>query len=89
MIFLTWPLITSVSKGCVCPVGYIGNEDGKCVDLDECANFAHDCDLMANCINNFGSFECECINGYEGNGHTDSSGRLRSLQTILYKRCSH
>ena len=42
--------------------------DGKCVDHDECATFAHDCDIMANCINTIGAFECECINGYEGNG---------------------
>ena len=42
--------------------------DGKCVDHDECATFAHDCDIMANCINTVGAFECKCINGYEGIG---------------------
>ena len=60
-------LITSVSKGCVCPDGYKGDVDGKCVDHDECATFVHDCDIMANCINTIGAFNCECINGYEGN----------------------
>ena len=42
--------------------------DGNCVDHDECVTFAHDCDIMANCINTIGAFKCECINGYEGNG---------------------
>ena len=72
--------ITSVSKGCVCPLGYIGDEDDKCVDRDECANFEHNCDLMADCLNTIGSFECNCINGYEGNGLIKISQSLRSLE---------
>ena len=76
MITLSWPFITSVSKGCVCPDGYIGDVDGKCVDHDECATFTHDCDIMANCINTIGAFQCECINGYEGIGAVDIHSAL-------------
>ena len=54
--------------GCVCPDGYQGDGDGKCVDHDECVSFEHDCHQMAKCLNTDGSFECSCIDGYEGNG---------------------
>ena len=44
-----------------------------CFDIDECANnpngyHRHRCNSLASCHNNEGSYTCECVNGYEGNG---------------------
>ena len=44
------------------------------VDIDECAAITHDCDpgLLEVCINNAGSFTCECAPGYS----RDSDGLM-------------
>ncbi|RDD39041.1 Mucin-like protein, partial [Trichoplax sp. H2] len=44
-----------------CPTGYVG--DGlKCTDLDECVNGTHECSQT--CINEEGSYSCQCLSGY-------------------------
>ena len=38
------------------------------IDIDECTENQHDCDKNAICTNAEGSFRCDCIGGYTGNG---------------------
>jgi len=38
------------------------------IDVDECVTEMDDCHVNATCNNTFGSFECTCVAGYEGNG---------------------
>ena len=38
------------------------------LDLDECKDKTHQCDVKANCINIPGSYNCACRPGYRGNG---------------------
>ena len=38
------------------------------VDFDECINEVDTCHEQANCTNTFGSFECTCNAGFEGDG---------------------
>ena len=38
------------------------------VDLDECKDKIHQCDVNANCTNIPGSYNCTCRPGYTGNG---------------------
>ena len=38
------------------------------LDIDECALGTHNCHYDATCKNNVGSFECQCNDGWEGNG---------------------
>ena len=38
------------------------------VDIDECMRGTHDCHDNATCTNTEGSYECDCIEGYMGNG---------------------
>ena len=37
-------------------------------DIDECAQGLDACSSLAECTNTVGSHDCECVNGYQGNG---------------------
>ena len=39
-------------------------------DLDECNDdwASNNCDTNAQCVNTFGSYNCSCISGFEGDG---------------------
>ena len=39
----------------------------RCVDINEC-NLRHICHSQAKCINELGSYQCECLAGWTGNG---------------------
>ena len=40
-------------------------------DMDECKQGTDNChDTLAECINTDGSFKCQCIEGYSGDGVT-------------------
>ena len=39
-------------------------------DIDECALGLDNCSPSATCINSIGSFQCECLPGYSGDGVT-------------------
>ena len=66
----------------VAPVFHKSHEDKKrsfeeflnkpclVLDLDECTNNSHTCDVNAVCQNTVGSHTCSCKAGYTGNGKT-------------------
>ena len=68
---------------CDCPAGYYGNgynavpacpECTGCSNVDECNNptdqYFSTCDLNVSvCVDNDGSYECQCRDGYISNGH--------------------
>ena len=37
-------------------------------DIDECASGAHVCSDVALCLNTPGSYNCSCLDGYDGDG---------------------
>ena len=37
-------------------------------DIDECELRIHTCDSNANCTDTHGSYNCACIDGFEGDG---------------------
>ena len=39
-----------------------------CIDIDECETELDNCHENANCSDTVGSFECTCVEGYEGDG---------------------
>lgn len=43
-----------------CAAGY-RTHDGRCVDVDECSEMTHDCEI---CLNTEGSFQCSCYPGF-------------------------
>ncbi|CBY33706.1 unnamed protein product [Oikopleura dioica] len=51
---------------CECPKGYeFQPSTGLCVDVNECDDDLHRCDVNADCVNTEGSYECECVQNAE------------------------
>lgn len=48
------------------------------IDVDECVEGLDSCDIAAVCNNTVGSYQCTCLNGYRGNGHT-CDGRVDEI----------
>lgn len=38
------------------------------IDIDECTDETHNCDINADCTNQAGNFNCSCKSGYIGDG---------------------
>ena len=46
------------------------------LDIDECSNGSHDCDVNSICTNANGSHSCTCREGYTGRGES-CQGKIR------------
>ena len=55
-------------KSCACPSGYAEDDEGVCVDFDECAAGSHSCGDNAQCVNTDGGHFCSCNSGYAPSG---------------------
>ncbi len=55
-------------------------------DIDECVVGTDGCHNNANCMNTMGSFTCECMLGYTGNGKQTCQGNFALIisSTILF-----
>ena len=43
------------------------------LDVDECSTGNNSCHVNASCTNTDGSYECDCISGFSGDGYNCSS----------------
>uniref|UniRef100_A0A4W3HSE0 Fibrillin-2 n=1 Tax=Callorhinchus milii TaxID=7868 RepID=A0A4W3HSE0_CALMI len=54
---------------CHCQLGYsVKKGTTGCTDVDECEIEAHNCDMHASCVNIPGGFQCNCRDGWIGDG---------------------
>ncbi|XP_054462807.1 low density lipoprotein receptor a [Anoplopoma fimbria] len=63
---------------CLCPAGYHLVENKRCEDIDECAN-PDTCSQI--CINQIGSYKCQCEDGYQVDPATKA---CKAIGTIAY-----
>ncbi|CAG2101907.1 unnamed protein product, partial [Medioppia subpectinata] len=57
---------------CVCPRGFRLSLDGLCEDINECLEEPQIiCSRNASCHNLLGSYECKCLNQYEGDPYRE------------------
>ena len=54
------------------------------VDIDECLRQLHNCSENALCTDIIGSFGCDCLAGYMGNGVNCTSKIFPLMLTIMY-----
>ncbi|GMS79839.1 hypothetical protein PENTCL1PPCAC_2014, partial [Pristionchus entomophagus] len=54
---------------CECRLGFQKDSQSKeCIDIDECRESTNNCDRNAWCTNTIGSYSCECMASYVGDG---------------------
>ena len=75
-----WKLALILETCCHAPLWYFYYHT-FCVslmllDINECSNGSHDCDVNANCTNTNGSHSCTCKEGYTGKGES-CQGKIR------------
>ena len=58
------------------------------LDIDECRNGSHDCDVNANCTNTNGSHSCTCKVGYTGKGESCQGKIILDLKKNKQNNCS-
>ncbi|XP_055997519.1 uncharacterized protein LOC125645547 isoform X2 [Ostrea edulis] len=56
---------------CSCQEGYQLNATtlNRCYNIDECVGIIHNCSGGAICTDTIGSFNCNCLKGFEGDGY--------------------
>ena len=85
-----WKLALLLKTCCHAPLSYFYYHT-FCImllDIDECSNGSHDCDVNANCTNTNGSHSCTCKEGYTGKGES-CQGKIRlDLKKKKQNNCS-
>lgn len=72
---------------CVCDKGFV-DDDGDCLDLDECTEQLDDCHPTAACMNTVGSFTCACPPGTVGDPKTGCEERFVEVTAAAYHTCA-
>ena len=84
-----WKLALLLKTCCHAPLSYFYYHT-FCImllDIDECSNGSHDCDVNANCTNTNGSHSCTCKEGYTGKGEL-CQGKIRLDLKKKQNNCS-
>uniref|UniRef100_A0AC34Q6P6 Uncharacterized protein n=1 Tax=Panagrolaimus sp. JU765 TaxID=591449 RepID=A0AC34Q6P6_9BILA len=78
-----------INGACKCQLGYISNDNSECVDIDECKMGTSSCHPFANCINRDGTYDCQCREGYVGNGRScqQSSQNIPQGNDVINVEC--
>ena len=53
-------------------------------DIDECDRNMFTCPAYAGCVNSHGSYNCQCDNGFSGDGSTNCTGEYKYSYNIMH-----
>ena len=56
-------------------------------DTDECVQSGNPCHLNAECTDTDGGFACQCLPGFEGDGHMTCQSRFLTSLAQLHTMC--
>jgi hypothetical protein len=62
------PGIQGGGSKCECNPGFTPYGANECADINECATGDHNCSPNGECLNVEGTFRCQCLTGFIGNG---------------------
>ncbi|CAH2327642.1 fibulin-5 [Pelobates cultripes] len=80
------PNFPSPSRPLICRFGYQLDDNGQCVDIDECVSETHHCNPTQICINTEGGYTCSCTEGYWLlEGQCLALGKTRSIRCTEMK----
>ena len=65
LISLSWFEAIQSGSGLTHFVDDQGNTGDNCTDIDECNDGSQECPTDSNCVNNPGSYDCECPTGFQ------------------------
>ena len=85
----SWKLALILETCCLAPLSYFYDHT-FCIslmllDIDECSNGSHYCDVNANCTNTNGSHSCTCKEGYTGKGES-CQGKIRLFRITAHHK---
>ncbi|XP_033480983.2 nephronectin isoform X2 [Epinephelus lanceolatus] len=70
---------------CLCPPGlHLAADNKTCEDKDECLTGSNRCSRHAQCVNTDGSYTCQCLEDYFGNGRTCWPRRAPQSKAAMY-----
>ena len=55
-----------------------------CADIDECSSMDNPCHTNASCTNTNGSYTCECVSGFTGNGTICASKKMSMVAIAMF-----
>ena len=70
-----------------CSDGFDFDENGHCIDFNECLTNLTECDSNADCLNTFGSFICSCRHGFYGTGFMCQKGSCSDYSCPTNQKC--
>ncbi|XP_006623621.1 fibrillin-1-like [Apis dorsata] len=71
----------------ICSAGYkpMNDSNNACIDVDECKEQLHSCEINEQCVNDIGSYRCEPLN----HEITNLNGKDKDHHNYLYERNGH
>ena len=79
--------VSERSIDCRCKLGFKRNQEGICVDIDECSTSDAKCDENADCSNTQGSYSCNCRQGFFGTGFRCFVGSCSQSNCPARQKC--
>ena len=81
---------TAATTNSLCSAGFTW-DSSSCIDIDECSDGSHACNVFATCFNSDGSYDCNCKSGFSDYKDPDGNGEVycRDIADPRYQNNPH